>query len=68
MNNFTRQLTSDPLWPKLCIRENQINYVDGFGCTTSSYNNVTMLIEKKLPLRQDTSQEAVNAVMKSLAS
>ena len=45
MHRFTKELTSDPLWPQLCPRISGRKALDGFGCNADSYGNLTATIE-----------------------
>ena len=46
IDRFATELTSDPLWSRVCRREGEGEFtvpVDDWGCTESSYFNITRL-------------------------
>ena len=48
MMRFIKLITYDELWPKVCVREEGKEPLDGAGCTEGSYNNMTHYIEPYL--------------------
>jgi hypothetical protein len=41
MNRFSEVITSHESWPHLCLREQNSDIADGYGCTEGSYRNLT---------------------------
>ena len=41
MDKFSELMTSHDSWPKLCMRDPTEAIVDGYGCTTGAYRNLT---------------------------
>lgn len=50
MRDFIAQVTDDPVWSKMCIRDlpRSRSYADGVGCDLSSYHNITKNFEAYL--------------------
>jgi hypothetical protein len=65
MNRFTQLMTEDRLWHMFCVREKNQRIVDGRGCSSNAYNNVTRYIEDAI--QPGSSQEDVDAIVKQYA-
>jgi len=50
INRFSEIITSHQYWPMLCVREPNDPIADGFGCTESSYRNLTAPVKKFLDM------------------
>ena len=42
---FADLISSDYLWPRLCVRDLSKKYADGMGCTSNSYFNLSSNFE-----------------------
>ena len=60
MNRFVEVMTSKPFWRKHCRRDKNERYEDGFGCTRSSYANITKYIHDQFKDRPEYTQEDID--------
>ena len=56
MEEFIAQATDDPLWEATCYKKAHDAVIDGHGCTTEAYLNVTHYISTSLTDEEIQSQ------------